>query len=84
VGKKPVFLPEDKEIMEIASMCGHSMIGFNFVLNRMAYEVETGVPVLKKRLRYWLAHSAAAGYSNPERPQTNLIRRYYERKTNRH
>ncbi len=75
---KTCLLPEDKDIMEIATMCGHSMIGFNLI-KRMAYDVETGRIGLEKASQV-LARPCSCGIFNPERAK-DLIRRYNERKT---
>lgn len=75
---KTGLLPEDSEILGIATMCGHSMIGFNLI-KRMAYDVETDRISLEKASQI-LARPCSCGIFNPERAK-DLLRRYNERKT---
>jgi hypothetical protein len=75
---KTSLLPEDKEIMEIATMCGHSMIGFNLI-KRMAFDVKSNRISLEKASQI-LARPCSCGIFNPERAK-DLLQRYNERTT---
>jgi hypothetical protein len=76
-GKKDL-LPQDPEIMEIATMCGHSMIGFNLI-KRTANDVAVGHVSLDTAAQI-LAKPCSCGIFNPERA-VELIQRYNNRKS---
>jgi hypothetical protein len=77
---KTGLLPEDDEILGIATMCGHSMVGFNLI-RRMAQDVETGRISLEKAAQM-LARPCSCGIFNPERAK-ELLQTYNNRKTGR-
>lgn len=74
---KTDLLPQDEEIQDIATMCGHSMVGFNLV-RRMAGDVKDGRLGLEEASRV-LARPCSCGVFNPARAR-ELLQKYIERK----
>jgi hypothetical protein len=75
---KTALMPQEDEILGIATMCGHSMVGFNLI-RRMARDVETGRISLEKAAQI-LSRPCSCGIFNPERAG-ELLLRYNERKS---
>ena len=73
---KPGLLPEDEEILDIATMCGHSMVGFNLV-RKMAGDVKAGRASLEEASRV-LARPCSCGVFNPARAR-ELLQKYIDR-----
>ena len=65
-------LPEE-EILDITTMCGHSMVSFNLV-RRMATEVSKGMISIKEAGRI-MARPCSCGIFNPKRAE-DLLRQY--------
>lgn len=70
-------LPEDEEVLDIATMCGHSMVGFNLV-RRIAGDVKAGRVSLEEASRV-LARPCSCGVFNPARAR-ELLQKYIGRK----
>jgi hypothetical protein len=77
---KTALMPEEDEILGIATMCGHSMVGFNLI-KRMADDVASGRISLDKATQV-LARPCSCGIFNPERARELLIR-YNKKKLER-
>ena len=65
--------PEDEEIVNIITMCGHSMVSFNLVW-RMATEVSKGM-ISFEEAGHTMARSCSCGIFNPKRAE-DLLRQY--------
>lgn len=74
---KTDLLPEDEEVLDIATMCGHSMVGFNLV-KKIAEDVRTGHITLEEASRT-LARPCSCGVFNPVRAR-ELIQKFNERR----
>ncbi len=74
---KADLLPGDSEILDIATMCGHSMVGFNLI-RRVAADVESRRITLDEGARM-LARPCSCGIFNPARAR-ELILKYNKRK----
>ena len=70
-------LPQDKEILDIATMCGHGMVGFNLI-RKVADDVKTGCISLEKASQT-LARPCSCGIFNPARAK-ELLQKYNERR----
>ena len=65
--------PEDEEILDITTVCGHSIVSFNLV-RRMATEVSKGMISLEEAGRI-MARPCSCGIFNPKRAE-DLLRQY--------
>jgi len=74
---KTDLLPADEELLDIATMCGHSMVGFNLI-RKMAEEVRTGNITLEEA-SCTLARPCSCGVFNPARAR-ELIQKFNERR----
>jgi len=72
---KTELLPPEPEVLDIATMCGHSMVGFNLI-KRLAGEVKAGRTNLDEASRI-LARPCSCGVFNPARAG-ELLRKYIE------
>lgn len=77
---KTNLLPEDEEILDISTMCGHSMVGFNLIKN-MSEDVKAGRITLEEA-SHTLARPCSCGVFNPTRAR-ELIQKLNERITMR-
>lgn len=73
---KTDLLPEENEILEIATMCGHSMVGFNLI-RKIAEDVRIGRTSLKDAVQT-LARPCSCGIFNPARA-SELIQKFNKR-----
>jgi hypothetical protein len=65
-------LPEDKEILDIATMCGHSMVGFSLI-KKMVEDVRTGRIDLEEA-SHTLARPCSCGVFNPARARELILK----------
>lgn len=73
---KTGLLPDDNELLHIATMCGHSMVGFNLI-RKIAEEVRAGKITLEEASST-LARPCSCGVFNPARAR-ELIQKFNER-----
>jgi hypothetical protein len=67
---KTDLLPKESEILDIATMCGHSMVGFNLI-RKIAEDVRTGQTSLEDASRI-LARPCSCGVFNPARASEQI------------
>jgi hypothetical protein len=70
-------LPRDEEVLDIATMCGHSMVGFNLI-RKLADDVRDGRTSLDEAARV-LARPCSCGVFNPTRAG-DLLKQYNDRR----